>query len=192
MLFSCGTNTGTEVGNPGSTTRKISGSLVASSNNISNNFLIKNVNTSSCIASNGDVSIEFVNTSGTSVSANPLNDGSFETNLDTTQRYQIAFMQNGSTCGMLYYASNQTNAGLFVVLGKGSLDITLGSVTDLGDGYFVANNNPSSYCDDDGDDITDDLDDDANGDGIEDNDEDGDGYLDWYENESEDESVETD
>lgn len=172
-LISCSTNSGTEAGNPGTSSRTVTGSILSSV-------------TTSCSDPNVSIDVTFANLNNNHVSTQVTN-GFLNASLATTERYEVIFSQNGINCGSLFYGSGQTSEGLHVTLGKGTSNIPLGNIMDLGNGYFVADNDASSFCDDDGDEISDADDDDINGDGIEDGDDDDDGYFDWYEIDDNDE-----
>ncbi len=191
MFFLClnCSGAGTEVGNPTVTTRAAFGALTS----VSISALRKlEASEASCPSSGGDVSIVFRTLAGETVSAT-LTDDAFSTELSQTERYEVVFEQNSVECGYLIYGSDQAQAGLRVALGKGDIDIDFGVITDEGNGVFVSTNNPSTFCDDDDDDLPDDEDSDDDGDGIDDHDDDFDGYIDWFDDdEDEDDGTDDD
>lgn len=182
LVAACG-GSGTVIGNPG--TRSFSGALAVQS---SASLTVTQQNDAvpeSCPAANGPITVVLSTPAGDEVTVEESATGDFSTEINQEQRYEVVFQQGGTTCAELNYASSDRLAGLHVVLGKGTQNIDVGTVTDQGGGVYVSSNDPSSYCDDDGDGITDNLDTDANGDGVEDSDSNGDGVIDgFFENET--------
>ena len=190
FLMSC-SSYGTEVGNPGQ--RNVTGNLETTTSDLITASLTTQqyttVNSTSCPSSNGDITVGLRNRDG-SITSQSLDDGfSFLTEIDEEDRYEVLFLQNDEICGYLTYASGEPQHGLRVTLGRGDEDITLGEISDLGNGIFVSENNPSNFCDDDGDGANDRDDDDDDGDGHEDRDEVFDGYLDWFDNDDDGDGV---
>lgn len=171
LLASGCVNNGTEIGNPGSK-RAVTGALAADASI-----------PASCPSANGPISVILATAAGSEVLAGVSESGGFSTEIDLQERYEVVFRQHGETCGELYYGPDDAYAGAHVVLGKGTQDIDVGEIADFGNGVFVAANDPSAFCDDDGDGIVDPKDADADGDGVDDTEVGG--YIDWfYENEA--------
>lgn len=173
-LWGCGTNSGTEVGNP---TRTISGSFTA--NPVA--LKLKATNTiTSCPGNYKSMALKFITPTGEESTTSIDTDGSFKSNIDTLKRYEIRITEAGTECGALYYAADQSSPELRVTLGKGDINVDLGALTDNGNGIFIAQKDPSKYCDDDNDGLADSDDDDINGDNLSDDDDDNDLYGDWF------------
>lgn len=180
IFMSC-TNAGTEIGNPTLTTRDVTGILSDTSDTA---LLRVESDETSCPEENGAITVVFRERGGERLEVEP-EDGVFTGSLERDRRYEIIFEQDGEECGYLVYETRQPQAGLRVTLGRGLVDIDLGSIVDLGNGVFVPENNPSNFCDDDEDDVSDTDDDDDDGDGFDDDDTDFDGYIDWFDDEGE-------
>lgn len=185
LILHCGTNAGTEVGNPGK--RNIAGTILIPSNSINLKTAVSELSTASCTDSSA-VSVVLVDyQNNTEVTVDASNLGEFLGEINDDSRYEVHFQQNGVDCGQLYYDDDTRWAGSLVLLGKGTLDIDLGTVTDEGDGVFVSENNPSTYCDDDGDGESDEDDNDVDDDGLEDDDDlSNTGYPVWYDDDDDD------
>jgi len=178
---------GTEVGSPG-TSRTINGKLIAESGQGLQSFGTQGL-TESCPTTNGPVSVLLVNEADQIITGNAAADGIFSTDILRNDRYEILFAQGDEICGFLIYPDSENLNGLRVTLGKGTLNIDLGDVTDLGGGIFISSMNPSDFCDDDGDGIFDSDDFDDDGDGFFDSDEDFDGYLDWFDDDDDGDGI---
>ncbi len=178
---------GTEVGSPG-TSRTINGSLVTSNTHGLQAMKQKGPK-ESCPAENGDISVLLINPQGELISTSIPETGVFSLEILQSDRYEIQFAQGGETCGFLTYPNTEGLNGLRVTLGRGSLNIDLGDVRDLGKGIFVSGKYPSNFCDDDGDGFFDSDDFDDDGDGFFDSDEDFDGYLDWFDDDDDGDGI---
>lgn len=180
LLVGCVSN-GTEIGNPGG--RVVAGKLTGGTAAL----VVQQsaLSTASCPSTGGPVSLSLKTAAGVETVASLQEDGSFSAEISQKERYEVVFKQGDFICGHLTYGQTQKIAGqefdhLYVVLGKGTQNIETGVVTDQGSGIFTAENNPSSFCDDNGNGETDDVDSDNDGDGISDTDNDHDGYIDWF------------
>lgn len=177
LLVSGCTNNGTEIGNPGSK-RLVTGTLAATAPAALTAASLDASTPASCPQGNGDITVVLATAAGNEVATPASETGAFSTQIDQQLRYEIVFRQGVETCAELYYASSDPHAGAHVVIGHGTQDIDVGEITDLGGGIFVSSNDPSTFCDDDGDGVTDESDADADGNGVADT-EIG-GYIDWY------------
>lgn len=188
-LTACAISAGTEVGNPAK--RILSGNLAGVSASVNFSALSSTqLTTASCTDAGSPIDVvlvDYINVTEDSVASDDA--GSFSGEINQDSRYEVHFSQNGTECGILYYTDEDRWAGLYVLIGKGTQDIDLGSVTDLGGGIFVSENNPSSYCDDDSDGETDDVDDDVDNDGLDDDDANSSGYPIWYDEDDDGDEV---